>query len=162
VASLSGLIAQIWAKEVQSNNVLIARWPNATVGLKVTAGATPAFSAWTQILAAAKITNPAWFVGIGFSNTTTGGQKETWMVDVAQGGAGVELAYSNGTNTAQGIWEIAEEWQSSVGTSYVAPPFLPIPIRTIGAPRITAATAGLLVGGKDTFISVIFASGVGT
>lgn len=160
--ALGGEVAAVYNKDVNSGNILVARWPNATVGLKVTSGATPAFSAWTQIVATAKITNPSWITAIFLENPTNAGAAETWLVDLAQGGAGVETSLANGTNTAQGIGAVSQAWLSSVGSWLIPPIYLPFPIRVTGSPRISAATAGLLVGGKDIFVSFQAASGVGT
>jgi hypothetical protein len=156
-------VAAIYQRDVNSGNVLIQRWPNAAAGVSITAGTTPAFSAWTQLVAASKIANPAWMLGASLENLAAVGASEVWLVDLATGASGSEVSLSSGTNTAQGFGTISYQFVSGVGvafnTGFVA---LPIPIRVNGSPRVSGAVAGLVTGGKAAAVGFIIATGVGT
>lgn len=159
----SGVVSAIYNATTGTGNVFVRRWPNATAGVKITAGATPAFSAWTQVVAAAKIASTEWLMGAFLEHVGTAGAAEVWLVDLATGAAGSEISISNNTATAQGFGSVSEFWQSAVGTSlsqaFVA---LDVFFKTTGAPRISGATAGLLVGGKDAYVAFKSCIGLGT
>lgn len=156
-------VASIYQRLVNSNNVRFQRWPNAAAGTSITSGATPAFSAWTQIVAAAVIANPAWLAGVFLENAATAGAAEVWLVDLATGAPGSEVSISSGTNAAQGFGTITQHYETAVGSSLYNG-YLPLtaPIKTTGAPRITAALAGLVTGGKAAYVAFQTATGIGT
>lgn len=165
---VSQLLSAIYQAVIGTTNVKIQRWPwtsptsSLVTGVSITAGAFPAYSAWTQIVAAAVIPDPCLLTAIFTERPTTGGAVEVWGVDMATGGAAAETSLSSNTINKQGIYSFSENWLSSVGSSFSMPYNLPFPIRLTGAPRISAALAGLLVGGKAMFISFQTATGVGT
>lgn len=164
---LSQLVSALYQKEVNPVNILIQRWPwtsptsSLVTGLTITSGAFPAYSAWTQVVPAAIIPNPCWLTAIFCERPTTGGAVEVWGVDIATGAGAAEVSLSSNTINKQGIFSFSENWLSSVGSSFIPPYNLPYPIKINGAPRISAALAGLLVGGKAMFIAIQTATGVG-
>lgn len=159
---LAQQVASIFQREVNSANIKIQRWPNAAAGVAIVAGATPAFSAWTQLLAAAKITDPSWLTAVFLEHEADAGAAEVWLVDLATGAAGVEVSLSSGANAAQGIYTVTEVFDTAVGLAFSPPYNLPFPIKIAGAPRISAALAGLVTGGKTAFVAFQTATGVGT
>lgn len=146
-------INKLYKRMVNSGSILVARWPNAAAGVSITAGATPAFSAWTQIVAAAAIVNPSIITAVFLENSAAVGAAEVWLADIATGGAGSEISLSSGTKTAQGVGSLSFFFSSAVGTAGPLPAMVPLAtgVYVAGAPRVAMAVAGLVTGGKAIF-----------
>jgi hypothetical protein len=146
-------INKVYKRLVNSGSILVARWPNAAAGVSITAGATPAFSAWTEIVAAAKIVNPSIVTAVFLENSAAVGAAEVWLVDVAAGASGSEISLSSGTKTAQGVGSSNFFYATAVGTAGPFTGIIPMAtgIYVAGAPRITMAVAGLVTGGKAIY-----------
>src|SRR5579885_1999585 len=92
-------VARLYQAIINQSNIRISRWPAGAQGVKVTAGATPNFSAWAQVVPQGTIPNPAWITAIFLENPDDAGAAEVWVVDLAQGAPGQEVSLSSGTST---------------------------------------------------------------
>lgn len=153
------------------SNMRIRRYPLgsaanpsvATAGVSIVAAATPTFSAWTQIVAAAVITNPTWLCGVNIDTIANVGASETWLVDVAAGAGGAEISFSTGLINQGTLATFATYYGSNAGQS-IAPATYNLPrlLKITGAPRISMAVAGTITGGKAATCSFMTIDGVGT
>lgn len=171
-------INQIFKKEVGSlggngaSNMLLKRWPAgtaanpavATAAVAITAGATPTYSAWTQIVAAAKITNPTWIASVSLTvGSPAVGAAEDWLVDLGFGAGGSETSFSTGTINQGGLCNFPQFFKTDVGQNVFLGTYnLPVLLGVSGAPRIAAAISGLVTGGKAAAIAFYTLDGVGT
>jgi hypothetical protein len=161
--SLISQIAQVWLRDVGSVGMLCRRWPNAAAGISITAGATPAFSAWTTLVAKSVISNPEWISAAFLEAPVDAGASEVWLVDLAQGASGAEISLSSGTITEQGLGTVTQFFKTDVGTATANMTVnLPIPLKVVGAVRISGSLAGLVTGGKAASVAFQSYSGIGT